>query len=201
MARFQQLLIGVSAFLALTTSAIEILSTFDDIDTDQLVNFASIGVYNGLDFLGISAVDVGPETSVAGIIPQSGSNVAYYGALNAITTSETPSITARYEISTIGQFAFQSFYYGCLGALAAVPVACTITVQGFLDGLAVDDAVNEFEFEPSGVALSAAMQEATLSAAFANVDTVTLSTVYDGPQPASITVLDSMSYAIVVNTA
>lgn len=138
---------------------------------------------------------MGLETTVTGIIPESGVNVVYYGDLNGLATQATPSITVKFEQSIISEFDFESFYFGCLGALATYPVSCTVTVQGILNGLPVNGATQSFTFVPTSPLLSA-MTEAVLSPAFAVVDTITFETTYvNSLALTSVTVIDNMGYS------
>lgn len=173
-------------------------STFDDLEpiAGGLISIEEVGPYNGLDFQGINLITLGlAGQDIAGVSPESPSNVGAYSARSQLLDGATPVITTQYPGSVTDTFDFQKFYFGCVVAtaesVASVALGCTVKVQGYRSSNEV--AEQEFTFTPELLQLTSDMVEARLSDKFMGVDTVTFTTEYAVPAVGA-TLLDSLSY-------
>ena len=91
------------------------ISTFDDLTpVVGQVAVQEVGPYNGLDYNGISLVELGVfGTIVTGVVPKSAPNAGAYGLASQVLNG-APNITSKYTGSVTESFDFESFYFGCV---------------------------------------------------------------------------------------
>ncbi|CZT25159.1 uncharacterized protein RCC_10888 [Ramularia collo-cygni] len=146
-------------------------ANFDDIPLG-LINTTQLALYEGLDYSALDAGVLG-NAPLLGLKAHSGEQVVTFGPTTLL-------LQGKPMLFPVGSnfFNFQSFYFGCVAAasttVASVALPCTINVDGFRDGQQV--ATQSFKFTPNILAFGGNnMMQATLSAAFTNLEQVTFS--------------------------
>lgn len=114
------------------------VAKFDNAVGVPLIAASPIGIYQDIFWQGMSLAKTSNVQSTALVTPNSPPNTAAYSALDLATIQQgQPSMLAKYSASTIEYFDLHEFYYGCTVAtqisVAAVPIACTVTVKGYAD--------------------------------------------------------------------
>ncbi|CZT19415.1 uncharacterized protein RCC_05266 [Ramularia collo-cygni] len=154
-----------------TPSCTSITANFDDVSLEllNLVSVTQLGLYKGIDYSSLSLVGLG-DPPLLGLSAHSGSQGAGFGPVNLLTQGK-PFLYAN----GVDYVDLQSFYFGCVLAdstsIVSVPTSCSITVAGFRNGAQV--ATQDFSFAPDSL-LASEMHLATLSAAFTNLDYVSV---------------------------
>ncbi|KAJ4422592.1 hypothetical protein N0V82_002711 [Gnomoniopsis sp. IMI 355080] len=159
---------------------------FDDLATPTVISPNSLGLYQGLDYTGISLATQG-ISGFAGLSPQSGKNDVYYSTITGLTPAGSPP-QVTIPTNSVGLFTLNSLYFGCT---VSVPVACSFTVTGSRNNVQI--AQETFQYTPK-----AALQLAVLTG-FTGLDKVQFSTTYTPfgvQEPAGSTVLDTISYTV-----
>ncbi|KAJ4387833.1 hypothetical protein N0V93_008436 [Gnomoniopsis smithogilvyi] len=163
---------------------------FDDLATPTVVSLNSVGVYQGLNYTGISLASQ-RISAFAGLVPQSPANDIYYSTVSSLTPAGAPP-QVTIPTNAVGLFTPTSIYFGCT---VSVPVPCTFTVTGSRNDK--ETAQQTFQFTPT--TYPAALQQAVLTApGFVGVDKIEFSSVYKvfGVSVPGSTVLDTFSYVI-----
>jgi hypothetical protein len=144
----------------LLTAKTSYITTFEDLpDPVPAVVITPVGVVNQTRFQGMN---LGQSLGVGllGVPPNTPRNFITFSGLGLSSTLEgRPSMLAKYDNSRVESFDLDSFFYGCTSVVGtstgAIPVRCTITINGYKDDAGTQFVGQQkFEFGSEGGLLS-----------------------------------------------
>lgn len=120
-----------------------------------LTSMAPINLYNDLFWRGMSLVPTFGTATAAGLVPDTGVNMAGFNAYTDYSTllQGAPAMTVDYDDSEIKDFELYSFAYGCatntITTVGGLVLSCTITATGY-NKHAVQIQQESFEYISDG---------------------------------------------------